>query len=97
VTDKVTLGANGLYMSRVYGGYAAGLDTGGNVVRTLARYVPGYWRFDANASVQITPRFGLQVNVNNLFDKRYYDKAFASHFASQAAGRTAILTANVKL
>lgn len=97
VTDKVTLGANGLYMSKVYGGYAAGIDAGGNVVRTLARYVPGYWRFDANASVQITPRFGLQVNVNNLFDKRYYDKAFASHFASQAAGRTAILTANVKL
>jgi catecholate siderophore receptor len=82
-------------MSKVYGGYGAAVS-GGTVTKTLARYVPGYWRFDANATLQVTPRFSLQANVNNLFDKRYYDKAYASHFASQAAGRTAILTANVK-
>lgn len=96
-TDRLTLGASGLYMSKVYGGYAASVDSTGAVVRTLGRYVPGYWRFDLNAGYQVTPRFGLQVTVNNLFDKRYFDKAFASHFATQAAGRTAILTANVKL
>ncbi|MCW1984942.1 UNVERIFIED_ORG: catecholate siderophore receptor [Sphingomonas sp. R1F5B] len=95
-TDRLSLGANALYMSKVYGGYGAAVS-GGVVTKTLARYVPGYWRFDANASFQVTPRFSLQANINNLFDKRYYDKAYSSHFASQAAGRTAILTANVKL
>jgi len=83
-------------MSKVYGGYGAGIADG-VVTKTLARYVPSFWRFDANATFQVTPRFSLQANVNNLFDKRYYDKAYNSHFASQAAGRTAILTANVKL
>jgi len=95
-TDRLSLGANALYMSKVYGGYGAGIADG-VVTKTLARYVPSFWRFDANATFQVTPRFSLQANVNNLFDKRYYDKAYNSHFASQAAGRTAILTANVKL
>jgi catecholate siderophore receptor len=32
--------------------------------------------------------------VQNLTDETYYDKAFSTHFANQAAGRTALLSTN---
>jgi catecholate siderophore receptor len=34
--------------------------------------------------------------VLNALNKRYYDKAYSSHYANQAAGRTAIATLSVK-
>jgi catecholate siderophore receptor len=37
----------------------------------------------------------VQVNVQNVGNKLYYDKAYTAHFASQAPGRTAILTLNL--
>jgi catecholate siderophore receptor len=100
VTDRITLGGNAQYMGKVYGGYSdlRSVSNGAVVIsKTLAREVPAYWRFDANAQLQVTPRFALQVNVNNVFNKRYFDRAFTTHFVNQAAGRTAIITAHVKL
>ena len=38
------------------------------------------------ASYKLTKNVDLQLNVQNLTDKTYYDKAYASHFANQAAG-----------
>jgi catecholate siderophore receptor len=58
--------------------------------------VPSYWRFDANAAFKINDLAQLQLNVQNVFNKLYYDKAYTAHFANQAPGRTAILTLNVK-
>jgi catecholate siderophore receptor len=87
-------------MGKVYGGYSdlRSVSNGAVVItKTLDRSVPAYWRFDANAQLQVTPRFALQVNVNNVFNKRYFDRAFTTHFVNQAAGRTAIITAHVKL
>ena len=55
-------------------------------------YVPAYTRYDAMASYKLTKNVDLQLNVQNLTDKTYYDKAYAAHFANQAAGRTALLT-----
>lgn len=98
VNRALTLGGNATYMSKVTGGYGdlRMLSSGMLVVsKPIERYVPGYWRFDLNARLKITPNVELQANVNNLFDKRYFDKAYASHFAGQAAGRTAIATLNV--
>ena len=46
------------------------------------------------ASYKLTKNVGLQLNVQNLTDKTYYDKAYGSHFANQAAGRTALLSTN---
>jgi catecholate siderophore receptor len=38
----------------------------------------------------------LQLNVQNLFDKKYYNQAYASHYASLAPGRAAILTLGIR-
>ncbi|EPQ6190717.1 hypothetical protein LGP23_003759, partial [Acinetobacter baumannii] len=35
-------------------------------------------------------------NINNLSDKRYFTKAYASHYATEAEGRSAVLAVNFK-
>jgi catecholate siderophore receptor len=99
ITPKFTLGGGAIYMAKVYGGYSdTRTVTNGvlSITKPLARMVPSYWRFDANASYQLTDKIGLQLNVNNLTDKRYYDKAYAAHYANQAAGRTVLGTINLR-
>ncbi len=99
VTPAFTIGGGAIYMSKVYGGYSdLRTISGGAVVisKELARMVPSYWRFDGNASYSFSDAVNLQVNVNNVLNKRYYDKAYAAHYANQAAGRTAIATLNIK-
>ena len=38
----------------------------------------------------------LQLNVQNLTDKTYYDQAFTTHYAHLAPARSATLTASFK-
>ncbi|WLH80162.1 MULTISPECIES: TonB-dependent receptor [unclassified Pseudomonas] len=82
ITPKLTVGGGAFYVDDVYG------DAGNTV------YVPSYTRYDAMASYKLTKNVDLQLNVQNLTDKTYYDKAYGSHFANQAAGRTALLSTN---
>jgi catecholate siderophore receptor len=82
ITPKLTVGGGAFYVDDVYG------DAGNTV------YVPSYTRYDAMASYKLTKNVDLQLNVQNLSDKTYYDKAYGSHFANQAAGRTALLSTN---
>lgn len=101
VTPQINIGGGAMYTSKVYGGYvdkgARTLVNGALVVPpSLARIAPGYWRFDANASFRLTEAIQLQANVQNIFNTLYYDRAYPSHYATQAPGRTAIVTANVK-
>lgn len=99
VTPKLTLGGGAIYMSKVYGGYSdtRSLINGQfAITKPLARMVPDYWRFDANASYQITDHIGIQLNALNVGNKRYFDKAYAAHYANQAAGRTVLATLNVR-
>lgn len=84
VLPKLTLGGGANYVSKVYG----------NVANT--KWVPDYWRFDAMASYEFDRRFSLRLNVTNLFDKTYYDRAYAAHMATVAAGRQTVLTASYK-
>lgn len=99
VTPAFTVGGGAIYNSKVYGGYS---DTrsvvNGQVVigRELARMVPGYWRFDANASYRFNDNLDLRLNVQNLTDKRYYDRAYSTHYSNIAPGRSALLTLNVR-
>ncbi|BBK35436.1 iron transport outer membrane receptor [Allostella sp. ATCC 35155] len=61
------------------------------------RKLPGYWRFDAMASYDVTENVTLRFNVQNLFDETYYDSAHTSGgFAYVAPGRTFLLTTAVK-
>jgi catecholate siderophore receptor len=38
------------------------------------------------AAYKLTKNVDLQLNVQNLTDETYYDKAFSTHFANQAGG-----------
>ncbi len=58
--------------------------------------VPGYARFDAMASYAVTKDIALQLNLQNLTDKLYFDKVSSPHYAGVAPGRSATLTANFK-
>lgn len=83
VTDKLTVGGGAFFVDKVWG----------SVAHTV--YVDSYWRYDAMASYKLTRNVDLQLNVQNLTDEVYYDKAYSTHFANQAAGRTALLSTNV--
>lgn len=99
VIPDLTIGGGAIYMSKVYGGYSdtRTVQNGAVVVtKEVARMVPSYWRFDANAAFSFSDALQLQLNVQNLTNKRYWDKAYSAHYANQAPGRTAILTLNVK-
>ena len=59
------------------------------------KIVPGYWTFDAMAKYDVSEKMSLQLNVNNIFDKYYYDAVHNFHVVP-GAGRTALLTLNFK-
>lgn len=81
---RLTIGAGAYYSSKVYG----------NTANT--KWVPGYTRFDAMAAFRVNAHLSLQLNVQNLTDRLYFDKAYTTHYVSVAPGRSATLTANVK-
>jgi catecholate siderophore receptor len=56
--------------------------------------VPSYWRVDAMATYTLTQHMNLQLNVLNLTNEVYYDKAYQTHYASLAPGRSARVTLN---
>lgn len=99
VTPALKIGGGAIYNSKVYGGYADQRTIqNGEVVITkeLARYVPAYWRFDASLAYRFSDRIELQLNAQNLFDERYYDKAYSTHYAAIAPGRSVFATLNFR-
>ncbi|WP_343574843.1 TonB-dependent siderophore receptor [Pseudomonas sp.] len=82
VLPNATIGGGTFYVDKVYG----------DVANTM--YVPDYWRYDAMAAYKLSKNVDFQLNVQNVFDKKYFDKAYASHYATQAAGRTVLLSTN---
>ena len=45
---------------------------------------------------QLEENIGLRLNALNLTNKRYFDQAYPTHYAHQAAGRTVIGTLSVR-
>ncbi|EKU56931.1 TonB-dependent siderophore receptor [Acinetobacter sp. WC-323] len=84
VLPQLTLGAGAVAMDKVYGDAAN------------TKWVPGYVRYDAMARYNVNKNVDLQLNINNLSDKRYFTKAYASHYATEAEGRSAVLSVNFK-
>ncbi len=74
---------------------AGGQYTSSRLAQNTApiRGVPGYWTFDAMGKYDISEKLSLQLNVNNIFDKYYYDALHNFHVVP-GAGRTALLTLN---
>ncbi|WP_374943034.1 TonB-dependent receptor [Sphingomonas sp.] len=102
---KLQVGGGAFYTSRVYGGYtdnrsatqdAAGIVTVAPATKTILRSIPGYWRFDARAAIELTHRIELSVNVQNLTDKTYFSQAYTAHYATIAPGRSAFATLAVR-
>lgn len=84
LAPRITVAAGGNYMGKVYG----------NVANT--KWVPSYTRLDAMASFEVSKNVSLQLNIQNLTDKVYFDKAYASHYANIAPARSGTLTLKVK-
>jgi len=84
INKDFTVGAGLSAMDRVYA----------NVNNT--KFAPGFTRFDAMASYNVSKELSLQLNVQNLGDKLYFDKVSSPHYAGVAPGRSATLTANLK-
>ena len=84
VTKELTFGMGLNAMSMVYA----------NVNNN--KWTPGYTRFDAMASYALNKDVSLQLNVQNLTDKLYFDKVSSPHYAGVGPGRSATLSANVK-
>lgn len=58
--------------------------------------LPGYMTARALAYWQFTPQMKLSLDVNNLFDKRYYASSYNSLWIMPGDGRSATLALNVK-
>ncbi|MBS3018106.1 putative TonB-dependent receptor BfrD [Comamonas sp. PE63] len=83
---KLTLGLGIYAQSDVNQGYARSTVDGGIVTKGAG----GYTRFDAMAAYQIDKNLTLQLNVYNLGDKVYYSGIRSPHYATIAAGRSAV-------
>jgi catecholate siderophore receptor len=84
VTPALTVGGGVNAMSHVYA----------NVNNN--KWAPGWSRYDAMASYVLNRNVTLQLNVQNLTDKLYFDKVSSPHYAGVAPGRSASLTASFK-
>ncbi|MEF3066607.1 TonB-dependent receptor [Pandoraea apista] len=81
VMPKFTVGAGMTLSSLTYA----------SVSSTTRKWTPGYARFDAMATYRVSRTVDLQLNVQNIFDKKYYASAYPI-YATWAPGRTAMLT-----
>ena len=84
VLPDFTVGGGAYYVAQVFGNPANSL------------YVPSYWRFDAMAAYRVNKHLTLQLNVQNLFNREYFTRAYTRHYASLAPGRFGMLTANFR-
>jgi catecholate siderophore receptor len=61
-----------------------------------APVLKGYTTHRAMVAYQVNERFGLQLNVNNLFDKEYFIRIRNNGWATPGDARSAMLTATFK-
>ena len=54
------------------------------------KQVPSYWVFNAMAKRRLTEHMDLQVNVNNIANRHYYDELHPAHIVL-GPGRSALV------
>jgi catecholate siderophore receptor len=84
VTDKLTVGGSVGYTST----RVPGTVVDGNGFR---QQVPGYWTASALARYKVASRVNIQLNVNNIAARRYYDGLDDNH-VNVGAGRSVVLS-----
>ena len=80
LTSRFELGGGGRFVSWQYTQNVPPIKT-----------VPGYWTFDAMAKYAFTEHIAAQVNINNLFNRYYYDQLHFFHVVP-GPGRNAQFT-----
>ncbi len=78
------MGGGAYYVSKVYGDAAN------------TKWIPSYTRYDAMANYDLDKNLSLQLNIQNLTDKVYYNQAYTTHMVSVAPARQITLTAKLK-
>ena len=89
ITPKLTAGVGMYAQSDAVGSYTKNKDA------VLIKGIPGYARYDAMLSYQISKNAKAQLNVYNLTDKEYYSSTYSTHYATLGTGRAAV--ASLKL
>ncbi len=84
VLPQLSLGAGVQYRDKVY--------TNANQDRVL----PTFTIYNAMAKYNVNENVDLQLNINNISDKRYFTSAHARHYANEGDGRNAVLAVNFK-
>ncbi|KAA8733324.1 TonB-dependent siderophore receptor [Acinetobacter qingfengensis] len=84
ISPKLTLGAGAQYKDKVYA----------NTANT--KILPTYTIYNAMARYNVNDNINLQLNVNNISDKRYFTSAHAAHYAFEGEGRNAVFAVNFK-
>ncbi|HWF84661.1 MAG TPA: TonB-dependent receptor, partial [Vicinamibacterales bacterium] len=83
---RLQVGGGARYVGRRTASSTVPLDPFTGLVRAL----PGYWTSSAMAKRPLTPRFDLQLNVENLADAYYFDQLHPGHIVP-GPGRSALL------
>lgn len=94
IADRFQIGGGAIYNSKQFGSFGTVVLNG--TTETISRSIPSYWRFDATAALDVTDNIALRVNVQNLTNKRYYDRTYTTHYAAIAPGRSAFATLSLK-
>jgi catecholate siderophore receptor len=80
------IGAGSNYVSSRTASATAPLDP----VTGLLKELPGYWVFNAMAKRRINEHLDVQVNVNNIANRYYYDELHPAHIVL-GPGRSALI------
>ena len=80
------VGAGSNYVSSRTASATAPLDPSSGLIKEL----PGYWVFNAMAKHPLNEHMDLQVNVNNLANRYYYDELHPGHIVL-GPGRSALI------
>ncbi len=86
ILPKVNVGAGVTLSSLVYA----------SVTTAKRTWTPGYAKFDAAVTWRAARNMDLQLNINNIFDKPYYQAAYPNN-ATWAPGRSAVLTMSLSM
>jgi catecholate siderophore receptor len=79
---RLQIGGGARFVGRRTASSTAPLDPATGLVKAL----PGYWTISAMATRALTPRVGLQLNVENLGDTYYFDQLHPGHIVPGPGG-----------
>jgi catecholate siderophore receptor len=86
VFDRVEVGGQATYLSKIYGGTFLAANQGTSI--------PDHWRFDAFVEGRIDAHWTVKLAIYNIFNELYYDSLYqsATPFVAVAPGRSATLS-----